>query len=127
MVQFKSRILPIDIEVKYANELNSLVEHLNPLNEQVLTGEMTVTEDFNFISTSSFSTFATSPKKPTIYWWGYQYIFNNAQGKQFANSMEELANYTLTAGGMASYFGIKQIGGALMFLGNPYYKQLAKK
>lgn len=124
------RNLPIDIEGTYANEINSLVEYLNPLNEQVLNGEMIVTEDFNFISTENsggFSTFASSPKKATIYWWGYQYVFNNAQGKQFANSMEDLAGNTLTAGGMASFFGVKQIGAALMLLGAPYYKQLAKK
>lgn len=114
---------PEDINATYANEIELLKTHLTPLNQQVLEGTLTVTEDLAFVPT--IQTFAG--EGVTVYWWGYQYVLNKAGALNFANGMDDLAYGYTTAGALASRFGIPQIGAALALLGGPYYKQLASK
>lgn len=115
---------PESFSSTYSNEIESLEAYLAPLNQQVLDGTLRVTDDLAFAPTAQLR---AAGNGATIYWWGYQYVFNKSQGLNFAKSMEDLSYGTLSMGSFLSMFGLAKIGAPLGALGGPYYKQIAKK
>lgn len=115
---------PEDIAYTYANEIEQLKEQLAPLNQKVIDGSLLVTDDLAYVPVMQL--FASN-NGATIYWWGYQYVFNKSQANNFANKMDDLAFGTISVGSFASLFGLGKISTPLGALGSAYYKQLAKK
>lgn len=115
---------PESFSSTYSNEIERLEAYLVPLNQQVLDGTLRVTDDLAFAPTAQLR---AAGNGATIYWWGYQYIFNKSQGLNFAKAMEDLSYGTLSMGTFLSLFGLGKIGTPLGALGGPYYKQIAKK
>lgn len=114
--------LPASIEALYSENLNATRLHLQQMNADVKSGKSYTTDDLEFISRRQ-----TRSNTPASYWWGYQYTFTNAESKNFARSMEDLAYGGLSLGAFVGAFGLGPIGPAVGTVSALYWKQLASK
>lgn len=114
--------LPENIELLYRDNLSATRLHLQEMNKNVISGRMYTTDDLEYRAYRQ-----TRSNTPQSFWWGYQYTFTNAEAKNFAKSMDDLAYGGLSVGAFVGAFGLGPIGPAIGTVSSLYWKQLANK